>query len=289
MLEKSSEQNAITKALKNTFGRMSDNNQPPLLEEETRILYKSIGSAATRKPTDVGVGIKPKTDEELESNYLLYRLGTTKHQHDPDELFTQIYDELSADTKNKLTIVKNETWGHNGIHENQRPYVAPKLYITLPTTLGASVTLATCIQNGMKDETNPDRRCGTEGCKVTGLLGKTNFASLPAMFIAQLGRYTDDATAPKIGTLVNFENILPLTEENGPRKTQKNYKLHAIIRHHGTRLNSGHYTAVIKISDGWLECNDLSVHKTELRASENDPNVLKGTADDYMCIYVLEE
>ena len=40
-------------------------------------------------------------------------------------------------------------------------------------------------------------------------------------------------------------------------------RLKALVCHHGNSINSGHYTAFVKVDNHWLSCNDNKIAKVD--------------------------
>ena len=65
---------------------------------------------------------------------------------------------------------------------------------------------------------------------------------------------------PKYNNKINKVMNIPEKIQIGASKCS----LSSFIQHNGD-VNSGHYTAVVKIGSRWYKCNDSSVHVTELK------------------------
>lgn len=69
------------------------------------------------------------------------------------------------------------------------------------------------------------------------------------------------------------------------RNTIKNkYNLCGIIMHHGTTINSGHYTAYVKVNNLWYHCNDITV-AVDLDFDLNDIDI---RSNCYLLLYQKE-
>ena len=72
----------------------------------------------------------------------------------------------------------------------------------------------------------------------------------------------------------------PYATHNSSQPSPHIYSLYAVLLHHGMSSRSGHYTSIVKASNGvWLEADDESVSKTSLR------NALTHTHDAYILFY----
>ena len=82
----------------------------------------------------------------------------------------------------------------------------------------------------------------------------------PPVLCLQVQRGAQDGQARwKIDTVVEFPVQLHWAE--------RAYDLHGVVQHHGERLDSGHFTSVVRVEGeggGWLECDDGVTHGVSL-------------------------
>jgi ubiquitin carboxyl-terminal hydrolase 4/11/15 len=93
---------------------------------------------------------------------------------------------------------------------------------------------------------------------------------------SSMGRYR--TYAEKIGSTIDFPiDTLNLSQYIiGPDSSNSNYELYAVSQHYGS-CGGGHYTAIVKNSGKWYDCNDSSV------SSSNESSVVSGAA--YLLFY----
>jgi ubiquitin C-terminal hydrolase len=89
-------------------------------------------------------------------------------------------------------------------------------------------------------------------------------------------------TGRKNNSYVEFPNNLNMKKysEKGIPNIYS-YDLFGIINHSGT-MNSGHYTAIIKINNNWYEFNDSKVRKVEIRKNYIVSNLV-------YCLYYIKK
>ena len=96
---------------------------------------------------------------------------------------------------------------------------------------------------------------------------------LPPFLILTIGRFSYDySTGRKMNNFVDFPiDNLPLDEYvpvEAPLQEFTNYKLYAVVEHEGT-LNRGHYTAIVKKGNDWLNANDARISNCNQICSNN--------------------
>ena len=108
-------------------------------------------------------------------------------------------------------------------------------------------------ENGLRDEKTGER------CDI---IQKTLFWNLPEILIIGLKRFSYDGRR-KNCSLIKF----PIEQLNmnkyvyNYKKDNYNYELYAVCNHSG-RLNGGHYTSYVKLSNGdWYHFNDATISK----------------------------
>ena len=93
-----------------------------------------------------------------------------------------------------------------------------------------------------------------------------HFADASNVLVIQLKRFAvaHDSSVYKIASSVNIQQPLQLhiseRNVNSEIMIARNYVLRAFISHTGN-LNSGHYTANVKVRNIWYKCNDSAVTK----------------------------
>ena len=110
-------------------------------------------------------------------------------------------------------------------------------------------------------------KCGTTGKAVR----QTRLEKAPLILNAQVLRFAFDPvkmTRKKLRNVISFPEVLELRQEvfaeDSPELKKDKlpcYRLKAILCHFGTSVNRGHYTARIRLPEGWYTFNDASVKK----------------------------
>ena len=114
------------------------------------------------------------------------------------------------------------------------------------------------------------------------------FSVLPQILTVHLNRFTAHSWGQKVGK-VRGNIAIPLalcfrpwcTNDCAYRDTM--YHLQAAVLHSGSTCQSGHYTAVVRVGDQWLHCDDETVHEL----SENEVGVLLSPLPSPACAYIL--
>ena len=120
------------------------------------------------------------------------------------------------------------------------------------------VELRTCIEEPWKTEYVGDRLCSE--CGHRGAYKSTRIESVPRVLILQLKRFQLTETGYiKNQALVKVPLCFKLKEHD--------YNVIGIVNHVGSTMNSGHYTADIKV-ENWKHCNDRRI--TNIRTVEED-------------------
>ncbi|KNC99540.1 uncharacterized protein SPPG_04930 [Spizellomyces punctatus DAOM BR117] len=103
----------------------------------------------------------------------------------------------------------------------------------------------------------------------------------PEVLTVQLKRF-DVFGRGKNNTKVEFPEYLDLTASMTSRQQRTRYQLYAMIAHHGSSPNHGHYTAFAKDPNGtWHYYDDEDVTQTKLES------VLEKKSQAYMLFYAL--
>lgn len=86
--------------------------------------------------------------------------------------------------------------------------------------------------------------------KNTGCTKISVFAPIAPILFIRFKRY--DNSLFRLNDTINIEHDIEVRDLNG----YINYKLRAVVYHHGNSLSSGHYTVDINIDDYWYSYND---------------------------------
>lgn len=112
-----------------------------------------------------------------------------------------------------------------------------------------------------------------------------SFSSLPPILIIQLKRFiykqnpsTKQLELHKITRPLKIPTELNLSQNN----SSFNYKIYGVVNHHGSTLNSGHYTSIIKVNDqSWLSFDD----DIKIQCVNNIDTILNQNSTSYLLFY----
>ncbi|GAA5925174.1 hypothetical protein JCM1841_004673, partial [Sporobolomyces salmonicolor] len=160
---------------------------------------------------------------------------------------------------------------------------------------GASVRLENCIEEFLYEEIlKGDNAWNCPRCRRLRSTSKRfTLARLPQFLIIHLKRFTSyDALTEKVHTRVHFPlddlklgHLLPPTalsnqyRLNLAHEDETNYELHALRNHYGDAAGDGHYTAIVRNDDDWVELDDERM--TPLSPAE----VLRSASSAYLLFY----
>ncbi|RSH85154.1 ubiquitin-specific protease doa4 [Saitozyma podzolica] len=158
----------------------------------------------------------------------------------------------------------------------------PFMYVSLPLPLGKkAVVVQELIDEFVKAEVmEKEDAWNCPRCKVPRRASKTlTIARLPPVLLIQLKRFTtqngvfwDKSETPVIFPVngLDMSRYVPRRQPTGKEdlddpRTQVapfKYDLYGVSNHMGT-LSSGHYTAYVKSSKGWMFCEDSKIAKAQ--------------------------
>jgi ubiquitin carboxyl-terminal hydrolase 10 len=113
-----------------------------------------------------------------------------------------------------------------------------------------------------------------------------SFSSLPPILIIQLKRFifkqnssTKQLELHKITRPLKIPSELILSQNN----SSFNYKIYGLVNHHGSSLNSGHYTSIIRRSnDSWSSFDDDTIIQS---VNNNIESILNQNSSSYLLFY----
>ncbi|GAA5886995.1 hypothetical protein JCM5296_005218 [Sporobolomyces johnsonii] len=158
-----------------------------------------------------------------------------------------------------------------------------------------SVRLEDCIEHFLHEEIlKGDNAWNCPRCRRLRSTSKRfTIARLPQFLIIHLKRFASyDSLTEKVDTPVHFPlddlelgHLLPpmaLSNQyrlNLPHESETNYELHALCNHFGDDAGDGHYTAIVRNDDYWVELDDERM--TPLSPAE----VLRSASSAYLLFY----
>ena len=114
---------------------------------------------------------------------------------------------------------------------------------------GAPVDLRTCFKESWKTEFVKDGKCSS--CGFAGANKSFQIESMPSILIVQVKRFElTEGGYIKNQTLVKIPQYFELEQEQ--------YNVIGIVNHVGDSMDSGHYTANVKLGN-WKLCNDRRI------------------------------
>ena len=142
------------------------------------------------------------------------------------------------------------------------PYTSPAVdgfsCLSIQIRNGPSLLIDDCVEDFLGDEEmsiEDGWRC-RDCCEVMPGTKTFSVVKSPKLLIIHLKRFSfADGQGSKIVTEVGIGTNLEVAGVQ--------YKLIGLVKHQGSK-ESGHYVAVIQTSNGWLECNDVSVRRATM-------------------------
>ena len=94
--------------------------------------------------------------------------------------------------------------------------------------------------------------------------------------VIQLKRFAVNSTkTSKLMSIVSTgDGTLEIPVEDNEVSGKRFFKLKAVICHHGQSLRSGHYTALVRERNTWLNCNDRAVVPAKREALDSSASYL---------------
>ena len=176
-------------------------------------------------------------------------------QHDAHEFLMLMMDRLKT-LKNRFRgfITTTSTCGSCG-YEGKKSEQYYCLSIDIPINQShVAVPVQDCVVESFADEVITEDWSCEAGCGATNTSGRRELylSQLPDTLIIQLKRFivTSQGFSKKQTSIDLQEGRLEV------RSTQ--YRLVGVVNHVGS-LDSGHYTASIKVNNRWKKCNDSRV------------------------------
>ena len=201
------------------------------------------------------------------------RLNFTKgQQQDAGEAITRLFDALKEDTTSSIvpierlssiisTFKKCMTCGEESFLNDKAAHVlrlAPEKISGNTKQLIQNLVDFHFEKETMKSEEN---HLECEKCKTeTDHLLETFCTVCPDVLILVIKRY--DAKLKKVNKNIKVEDIITLKEQKGMQHTHQ-YELQGVVVHHGSTMDRGHYTAVLRSEKEikWHEANDSSIRQ----------------------------
>lgn len=112
-----------------------------------------------------------------------------------------------------------------------------------------------------------------------------SFSSLPPILVIQLKRfiYKQNSTSKQLELhKITRPLKIPLELNLSQNNSTLNYKIYGLVNHHGSSLNSGHYTSIIKTSlNDWYSFDD----DTKIQCVSNIETILNQNSSAYLIFY----
>jgi ubiquitin C-terminal hydrolase/uncharacterized protein YjbI with pentapeptide repeats len=163
---------------------------------------------------------------------------------------------------------------HN--HQSENNVDEPCLSLAIPTkeTTETAVPLARAINNHFptketlkevdKDtkELKNTHKCDPCGKIIVAALKDTYLKKLPTVLVINIKRFSADYTKKNTTPIsIPYEFTLQTTYPSEQASPPTPYHLASVVIHHGTAIDGGHYTALVKNpgNQTWYDCNDSTV------------------------------
>jgi ubiquitin carboxyl-terminal hydrolase 10 len=223
-----------------------------------------------------------------------FSLPFERHQDDFDGSFdddTSDNDWLQVASKNRIATTRRTPVSQSPIHSlfagsfqslyrapSTRPSITFEPFTVLPLSL---VRESSAPIESVEDAIAHVLRCEDLGRKCSKQL---SFASLPCVLIVQLKRFVYQSQLHKITRPIRIPASLQLSQNNQPIR----YQLFALVNHHGSLLNAGHYTATIRTDDKFWSVFDDDVQIQKVDNETITKNVLNRNSSAYLLFYQKE-
>lgn len=106
---------------------------------------------------------------------------------------------------------------------------------------------------------------------------------LPPVLLLHLKRFEYDPSygVRKVQKRIAYEQELTISQRIAAAvpAAQRRYRLIGVVHHHGTDVQSGHYTADVLTADGWISCDDQRL------SALGDPSTTARFATAYLLVY----
>lgn len=188
-------------------------------------------------------------------------------------------------SNNTMLVAKLELTDDAAEHDPISTDISPSS--TLPPTPPTppqqkQYTLNDALNNYFKDELI-ECNCSQEGCDSKQRTKKCLIRKLPQVLFITLARYSytgkknlDEIEAPFELSVPFRENKSPSHSPSAHTKFENNdsnkYQLVAVVSHHGSSLNAGHYTSYVfnQNNSSWYCCDDDSITKVQENEVRSD-------------------
>lgn len=215
-------------------------------------------------------------------------------QQDASELMEALIGKLASENlavKNAVTgQMKTTTTGTRCKHfgeAQKQPFTTLSLAIQSSDGETNFTTLNQCLTNfSVEERLTEDNKwqcpiCSTDKEPKTYVEAtRKTTLTLPSTLIVQLKRFKrngKDAPSKKLTHAVSYNTTLEL---------DPNYKLKAVIHHHGQSLVEGHYTASVLGTDGkWYTADDSQVTETTFDKMQDIADGVTTTKSVYLLVY----
>ena len=179
-----------------------------------------------------------------------------KRQQDAHELLVALLGELSnVSAKCAGVLSTSVTCPACLVKGEEKEELFTCLSLGMPTEPnGRSLKLSECLKNTFGEEKMDDDTWTCPSCMVTmkGAEQTTLLKELPGVLVLHLKRFTQSSK----GAIKNGEAVLI---PDWMKVQQSMYQLTAVVNHIGSSMNSGHYTADVKVGSNWKKCDDTII------------------------------
>ena len=278
----------ITNSLYNLFNLMTNDSYDKINPIEFKLIFEKKHSDYKGKSQQDSIEFTRilLDDISIENNIskqnIIYEELNTKNKssHELDKEFDLLYKK--RENSFIVDLFYNQILNTFKCKCNHENYSLEKI-IDIPLLFSnylMSFSLEKLLDNYFKDEIFKwEREC--EKChKIVDHIKIMKLTHLSKILIISFQR-VNQKTGRKNNSYVEFPNNLNMKKysEKGIPNIYS-YDLFGIINHSGT-MNSGHYTAIIKINNNWYEFNDSKVRKVEIRKNYIVSNLV-------YCLYYIK-